>query len=498
MRSLLAVSWAVIFGWSLVAHPVAQGSAPDPLTSRMRSVIGAALYRSHAFAYVTALSDDVGPRLTGTPEDNQAIDWGLATMKAIGLENVRAEHFQIWRGWTRGSADAALVAPVRRRLMVDSMGWAGSTAPGGVDADVVPVDIGNLTVEMAKNSSTWAGKILLTTRNDPPVAANAVAEYMLYCQFLELAGRLHAAAVIGGQGGAQSEGVKLTHTGILRYRTYYDVPVVSMAAEDQSQLDRLVTAGKSVRVHIDVQNHVTDGPVDTANVVGEIRGTDFPDQVLVVGGHLDSWDLAQGATDNGCGVAITLAAAEAVLRSGQKPRRTLRFVLFSGEEQGLLGSLAYVERHKSEMANHLGGLIVDTGQGAVTGINVGGHDDLETPFERLTESLVAFNVTDVKTEPNFGTDTGPFILAGLPGMQLLQDRTPYEITHHSAADTLDKVPEDVLVRNSAIMAGVAFWIADRPERLATPWPATQTEKMLVDYKQDQVLKAFGYWPFGTP
>ena len=278
---------------------------------------------------------------------------------------------------------------------------------------------------------------------------------------------------------------------------YYDVPDVSIAAEDQRQLERLLAARKSVRLHIDVENHVSDGPIDAANVIGDIRGAQTPDEVFVVGGHLDSWDLAQGATDNGCGVAATLAAAEAIIRSGVKPRRTLRFVLFNGEEEGFLGSRAYVDQHKSEMPSHLGDLILDSGQGAVTGISLGGHDDLEDVFDRLTDSLTGFGALDVQTQPGFGTDIGPFILAGLPGLQLLQDRTSYQITHHSAADTLDKVSEDPLVRNAAVMAVLAVWIADRPARLAVPWPVERTKQMLIDYKQDEILRAFGLWPFAA-
>jgi carboxypeptidase Q len=483
----------------LAEHSSATDNALDDReTKRIAAVAGAGMIGSHAFAYLTDLSDNIGARVTGSPEAAKAVEWGLATMKSIGLENVHAEKFQVWRGWTRGVAEAELIAPTRRRLMVDSMGWVGSTSAGGVDADVIQVDLGNLGVEMATNSGHWAGKVLEVTRKGPqPDDATATSQLSKFVTFLGKAYEAHAVAVISGQRGNKSIGIKLTHTGVLKYGTYFDIPVVSMANEDQAQLERLLDAGKTPRLHINVQNTVTAGPVDSANVVGEIPGTEHPEQVIVVGGHLDSWDLAQGATDNGCGTATTLEAADAILRSGMMPKRTIRFVLFTGEEQGVLGSLAYVEQHKAEIANHLGGITLDLGQGAVTGFDLNGRDDLLNSVTPFAMSLVALGVHTVDTYPFFGTDNGPFTLAGLPGILLEQDTASYLIAHHSAADTLDKVDESTLVKNAAIEAVLAFWIADRAERLASPWPADRTKKMLIDKKQDELLKVEGIWPFGN-
>jgi Zn-dependent M28 family amino/carboxypeptidase len=289
----------------------------------------------------------------------------------------------------------------------------------------------------------------------------------------------------------------LTHTGALGFDTTYEIPVVSMSAEDQQQLQRYLDRGVPVRVKINVQNRLTDGPVNTANVIGEIRGTEHPEQIVVVGGHLDSWDLASGATDNGAGTSTTLGAAEAIVKSGNKPRRTIRFVLFTGEEEGLLGSIAYVKAHKAEMANHVAAVILDAGQGAVTGLQLGGRQDLVAVTEPFAATLQAFGKLSVDDDVVFGTDTGPFIIAGLPGINLDQDTADYRFTHHSAVDTFDKVPADVLDRNAAIQALTAFWIADRPERYASPAPDAVTAKMLVDKHQDGFLKAFGLWPFGN-
>jgi carboxypeptidase Q len=270
-----------------------------------------------------------------------------------------------------------------------------------------------------------------------------------------------------------------------------------MAAEDQEQLERYLARDKSIRLKINVQNRATDGPADSANVVGEIRGTENPEQIIVVGGHLDSWDLASGSTDNGAGTTVTLGAADAIMKSGFKPRRTIRFVLFTGEEEGLLGSLAYVKTHQNEMANHVAALILDSGQGPVIGFQMGGHAELIPAVQKFAASLQAFGDIQVDDEVEFGTDTGPFTLAGLPGINFDQDSPDYKYTHHSPVDTLDKVKPDILDRNATIMALAAFWIATRPERLASPWPQDKTAQMLIEKHQDALLKAFNLWPFGN-
>jgi Zn-dependent M28 family amino/carboxypeptidase len=361
---------------------------------------------------------------------------------------------------------------------------------------VVEVNSYQLEQEMKDNAGKWRGKVLLMVqKGDKP--KNGMSMFAKFGDFLKTAHQVGAVAVIGGQGGRKAEGMHLTHTGALGFNTYYDIPVVSMAAEDEEQIERYIERGKTVRLKINVQNRVSDGPVPSANVVGEIRGTQNPEQIVVLGGHLDSWDLASGSTDNGCGSSTTLGAAEAIMKSGFKPRRTIRFVLFTGEEEGLLGSLAYTKTHQSEMANHIAAVVLDFGQGPVTGFQMGGHDDLIPEMQKFAGALQAFGNLEVDDEAEFGTDTGPFIMEGLPGINLNQDSPDYKYTHHSAVDTFDKVKADVLDRNATVMALTGFWIADRPDRFASPWPKARTARMLVEKHDDLFLKLFGLWPFGN-
>jgi hypothetical protein len=475
-----------------------EGAAPpdDGTMKALSAVAGAGTMQAHTHQYLEELSDDIGARVTGSPEAARAIAWGVEKMKEIGLENVHTESWKLFRGWTRVSAGAEIISPIHRRVMVDSMGWVGSTPAGGTEADIVTMNAYHLEDEIKNNAANWRGKAILVVHSGPKPPPDP-GSFPRFGDFLKAAYTAGAVAVIGGQGGGKAAGMHLTHTGILGVDGYYDVPVISMAAEDQDQIERYLARGKSVRLKINVQNRVTAGPVDSANVVGEIRGTQNPEQVVVLGGHLDSWDLASGSTDNGCGTTTTLGAAEAIMKSGYKPRRTIRFVLFTGEEQGLDGSIAYVKTHKDEMANHVAAVVLDFGQGPVRGFQLGGRKDLIPDVQKFAKSLQAFGDLAVDDDVEFGTDTGPFILAGLPGINLDQDSPDYKYTHHSAVDTFDKVKAEVLDRNATVMALTGFWIADRPERLASPWPAEKSARMLVEKHEDVLLKAFGVWPFGN-
>lgn len=495
MRRIFAMTAALVGASTLwVGSAAAKEVNEDSTRAALVKIAGEGLVESHTFEYLTQLSDDVGARVTGSPQSQKAVDWSLAKMRAIGLENVHAEKFQIWRGWTRGAADAQMTAPVHRRLSVDAMGWTGSTPAGGAEGEVVSANVFNLDEEM-KNPGKFAGKIILMVPSGQP-KKDAMAIFSQFGDFVKLVGKSGALAVFGGQGGFKSEGMNLTHTGILGFETDFSIPVLSVTAEDQGQLERFLAAGKQVRVKLNVQNSFSNGPVESANAVGEIRGREHPEEILVVGAHLDSWDLSEGATDNGMGSASVLGAAEAILRCGQRPRRTIRFVLFNGEEQGLLGSAAYVKQHQSEMGNHLGDLVLDEGQGPVKEFQLGGRDDLVPVFQPFADSLANFRPLKVNDKVEFGTDTGPFILAGLPGINMNQDSPEYKFTHHSAGDALEAVKPDVLAQDATLMAMTAYWIADRTERFAKPWPAKRTAAMLRQQHQYEFLKAFNLWPFG--
>jgi carboxypeptidase Q len=492
----LAALSIAIASFPLYANDSVKPKGPDEDGTKpaLTAIAGQGFYNSSAYAYLTELSDEVGGRVTGSPTGQKAIDWGTAKMKAIGLSNVHDEKWSMWKGWTRGTASAELVAPLNHALTVDAMGWTGSTPVGGVEAEVVTANLFDLDNEIA-NIGRFHGKIVMMEPEGAPKKTfwPLFAQYGDFLKDLRKAG---AVAVIGGQGGFKAEGMHLTHTGILGFAQDFDLPVVDMSMEDESQLERFLASGKTVRVRVNIQNTFTGGPVESANVVGDIVGREHADEIVVVGAHLDSWDLSEGATDNGTGTTAVLAAAEAIVKSGQRPRRTIRFVLFTGEEQGLLGSLAYVKQHGKEMKNHIAAIVLDDGQGPIKEFQLGGRIDLVDSMKAFADSLGNIRDISVNDKREFGTDTGPFILAGLPGINLDQDSPDYKYTHHSAADSLEEVKPDVLTQDATIMALTAFWIAERPERFAAPWPAERTAKMLRDKGEYDMLKSFNLWPFG--
>jgi carboxypeptidase Q len=475
-------------------RPAPKGPDEDGTKPALVKIAGEGMMESHAFQYLTELSDDIGARVTGTPAERKAEEWGVAKMKAIGLENVHTEKYQLWRGWTRGTAQGELLEPIRRPLHVDAMGWTGSTPAGGAEGEVVTANLFDIEEEV-KHASRLSGKVVLVVRQGVPKKSGDVL-FAIFGDFLKAAGKAGAVAVIGGQGGAKASGMNLTHTGILGFNADFAIPVLSMTAEDQGQLERYIESGKKVRVRLNVQNTFSNGPAEAANVVGEIRGRENAEQVLVVGAHLDSWDLSEGATDNGTGSASVLGSAEAIVRSGMRPRRTIRFVLFTGEEEGLDGSFAYVKQHQAELGNHLGDVVLDNGQGPVKEFQLGGRDDLVASFRPFAQSLSSIREIAVNAKVESGTDTLPFSMAGLPGINMDQDSPDYKYTHHSAADALEAVKPEVLAQNATLMALAAYWIADRPERLASPWPAEKTARMLRAQQQYEMLKEFGLWKFG--
>jgi carboxypeptidase Q len=455
-----------------------------------KTVEDEALRHPIAYQLLKVLSDEIGPRLTGSPSDSRAQQWAIQEMRSIGLSNVRGEEWQLERGWRRGYTRVQLVIPFHLDLAVASYGWSGSAPTGGVEADVLLVDSTALEVEVREHSADWAGKILLLTPKDTK-HFDLFKNMSELPMFLATAASAHAIAVINGD---TRPGMLLPHTGPIGlpfHRT--DMIVLDMASEQRDLIARTLQLGKACRMKIEVQNEFTPGAVPSRNIVGEIPGSDYPEQVVVVGAHLDSWDLGTGAVDDGFGVAAVLGSAEAILSAGVKPKRTIRFILFTGEEQGLLGSRAYLKQHQAETNNFVCAVVLDWGSGPITRFPFAGHDEVAAPLEELFRS--SKTLTSVTTTPGYltFTDAYSFTLAGIPGIAPLQDSPNYTMVGHSGADTLDKVNEPTLNQDTAMLASVAIWVADYPIRIGSVWSPEQTSQML--QQQRKSLQLLGLWPF---
>jgi Zn-dependent M28 family amino/carboxypeptidase len=218
-------------------------------------------------------------------------------------------------------------------------------------------------------------------------------------------------------------------------------------------------------MELDVTNTFIPGPMKVMNTVGEIKGTDKADEIVVCGAHLDSWDLGQGATDNGTGTCTVLETARILMNCGVKPRRTIRFILFTGEEQGLCGSRAYVEQHKDELKKISGALVHDTGTGKVYGIGAGGRPLVQGIFERELSTLRSLGLTEFRRAGAGGSDHASFDRAGVPGLIFVQEPAGYFLSHHTEADSLDLLREADVIQGAQVMSVAAMRIANLDEML---------------------------------
>jgi Zn-dependent M28 family amino/carboxypeptidase len=254
------------------------------------------------------------------------------------------------------------------------------------------------------------------------------------------------------------------------------LPTLFVVHEHYSQIHRLATrqGGAPTRVEVEISNKLTPGPIPVYNTIGEIRGSEKPDEYVILGAHIDSWDLGQGTTDNGTGTCVVLEAARILSKSGIKPKRTIRFCLFSGEEQGLYGSREYVKAHQTELPKTSMCLVHDTGTGKVQGIGLQGRESVKPILEPELVSLKELGCADINLRSMPGSDHQSFEAAGVPGFAAQQDWAEYRFTHHSQSDTLDKAKEPDLIQGAQVLAVAALRVANLPQLLPHDKPPRRT------------------------
>ena len=482
-----------------------------------RALIAEIKARSELMKNLEHLSDRIGGRLTGSANLEKANKWTAEKMKAYGLENVRLEPWEIPYGWERGKAEMKLVEPnTGRTLLIASRGWTTGTK-GKVTGDVVLLKARSKAELQAYKGKLKNATVLLS----PPTNVKPVTDL----SYLEPAPKKvdpkkeepkkeepkkgskidEAYSDIGGgswlrdelQPGAafltevfaflKEEGAACEVTdspkphGLLvttggwgnrdRATAESGVPRVFMAHEHYQLLYRLASREKEPvpRVEVEISNKFVPGPVEVYNTIGEVRGSEKPDEIVVVGAHLDSWELASGTTDNGTGSCVVLEVARAVAalaKNGQRPKRTIRFCLFTGEEQGLHGSRKYVDKYKADLSKHSVALVHDTGTGKVTGFGLQGRTGLLKLLEPELESLKGVDGwKGLDTGRLRGTDHEAFEAQGVPGFACRQDTDEYRLTHHTQSDTFDKAKEPNLIQGAQVMAVTAVRIANLPDLL---------------------------------
>jgi Iap family predicted aminopeptidase len=363
-----------------------------------------------------------------------------------------------------------------------------STPAGGMEAEVVAVS--DISPEHIAAQTSLKGRIALVTGSGPNGDA---AER--YSRRVHLAERLRAAeaiAILSPDGEADNA---LAARQIVFGDDVGVLPAAQIGREDAALIRRLLETGP-VRVALDVKNRISPASVAVNNVIAEIRGREKPDEWVVVGAHLDSWDFATGAQDNGTGVATVLDAARAIQALGRPPRRSIRFALWGGEEQGLLGSLAYVAAHKKEMGRCIANVNADGGSGHVRGFLTPGRPDVAEAMRPLSAALLGgLGAVGLDQSMRYAVDSddGPFILQGIPALDLDSDEDSYEVVHHKANDTLDKVDRHDLAVGAATVAITAYAIADAEQPIAKHLDHAGVAAMLASARLDRVLQLRGLW-----
>ena len=433
--------------------------------------------------FVQTLTQRFGSRLTGSDSEHQSAAWVLEELRRAGLSQVHAETWTLHRGWKRLHAYARLTKPYGIKMNVASYGWSGSTH-GAVSGEVVLFD-GNATLT-EEATREWNGKVVLVA----PLSKDGIRGVADAPALAAWAEKAHAVAVIEGitrPGG-------ILHTGPIGFPGRESaVPILDMPEAQRQSLEDLVKHGAKPEVSLDIANRFTKGSISAENVVGEIVGAAHPEHVVLVGAHLDSWDLSPGATDDGTGVAAVIAAARAIHASGVRPDRTIRFVLFTGEEQGLLGSQAYVEQHRAELPNLVCALVMDWGAGPITRIPLAGHPEMEEPLKDLFQADEAFKSINTSSGFLTFTDGFAFTFAGLPGIGLLQNSPNYDRDAHSTEDSLGAVNVPALRFNTRVLASSAIWLADVKQRPGTAFTKAENEQALRPVRS--ALQMLGVWPY---
>jgi carboxypeptidase Q len=436
------------------------------------------------------LSDMIGPRLTGSENLKKANDWTRQKFAEYGAANSHLESWIIAHTWTRGTATGRIISPAEHPLTLASYGWAPGTN-GTVEGSVVYVKAQTLA-DLDAYKGRLKGAIVITSepRLLPPAGAPApnpvlipygdpfllvaprrpgeqpitnYAEYMKLIQARNEFFKQEGVLALLSDSGKPDGLLNMTSAGGRQYNIA-PLPAVFITSENYSLIWRLLKRGP-VAAELNTSNTIGDKPAEVYNTVAEIPGNEKPDEIVILGAHLDSWDLGTGSTDNGTGSMVVLEAARALVKSGVKPKRTIRFVLFSGEEQGLNGSRAYREAHQAELPKISAALIHDTGTGRVISISLMKNYQDRAAMTDVVAPLRPLGFLELTDRYMTGSDHESFEEAGVPGFYCLQEPEQYFEAHHSQADTFDQADEAGLVEGAQVMAVAAYNIAQLPDLL---------------------------------
>ncbi len=445
---------ALIVPAALAAQAPADTTLVAPYREVAGRIIAAATADTAAWLRLAELTDRFGPRISGSQSLERALDWVLAQMQRDGLESVHGERAMVPH-WVRGEESLELVEPRRARLPMLGLGRSIGTPPRGITAPVLVVSDSN---ELAARAGEARGKIVLF--DTPYVSYGVTVTYRV--RGAVLASRVGAVAALLRS--VSPFEMRQPHTGVTAYdSTARPIPFAAIAIEDAMMLHRMQLRGQPVVVTLKMQAHM-EPDVPSRNVVAELRGTDKPDEVVIVSGHLDSWDVGTGAMDDAGGFVSAWQALLVMKQLGLRPRRTIRLVGWTNEEYGTRGGLAYRDAHAAQLAQHDVAIESDGGVFRPSGFGFSGSDS-GLAVVRAIGSLLAPIGADTVTSGGGGTDIEPIMDRGVPGMSLNDDGSRYFWYHHSEADTADKLDPRQMATCVAAMAVMAYVLADIPQQI---------------------------------
>ena len=418
-------------------------------------LIGEATGDTFAWRRLAVLTDSIGHRLSGSPQLDRAIAWAVAEMKRDGLENVHTEKVMVPH-WVRGNESADIVEPARHPIVMLGLGNSVGTGPDGVQAEVVIVHSFN---ELDNAAARVKGKIVFFN-----VAYTNYEDTVTYrSEGPSRAARSGAVAALVRAVGPP--GLRTPHTGALQYAADAPrIPAAAVTTEDADRLQRMADRRDRIVVRLKMDAHF-EADAESANVVGELRGREKPDEFVVIGGHLDSWDVGAGATDDGGGCIVTWEALRLMKKLNLRPRRTVRVVLWTNEENGTRGGVAYRDQHRSELANHVMMLESDNGVFRPLGFGFTGSDTARQKV-RAVAMLLQGIAADAILPDGEGADINPSVReARIPSLALAVDDSKYFTIHHTPADTIDKIDPVEMAKCAAAIAVMTFVVADLPDRL---------------------------------
>src|SRR5688572_6254942 len=426
----------------------------EPYVETATRLIQTATGDDFAWRRLAELTDTYGHRLSGSENLQRAIAWSVDTMKRDGLENMRTESVMVPK-WVRGRESAEIVHPPSHSLAVLGLGGSSGTPPGGVEADVITV--GSFD-ELRSRGGDVRGRIVLL--NAPFTTYSDTVTYRT--NGARLASQLGAVATLVR--GVGPTGLRTPHTGSVQYGSgVTPIPAASVAAEDADRIARLTVRGR-VRVRLTMEAR-TEPDVESANVVGEIRGREHPEEVVLIGGHLDSWDVGTGASDDAVGCIVTWEAARLLAKLGIRPRRTVRVVLWTNEENGLRGATAYAAKHAAHATNHVFALESDSGVFEPASLGFSGSAAARNVVREIGSLLTPLGLSEIVAGGG-GADIGPIAQAGnAPMMAYLGNPGRYFAIHHTPADTVERITPQEVSKAAAAIAAVAYVVAEMPERL---------------------------------